>query len=196
MPWQQRVLWAVVGCLIALALVALVLATLLFARVPRRATSAPTPTTATTPQIPTLSQQIAEIAAARAQGVPRTAWIAATGPDLTTWVTHEVAGEGVQVKQVTYEGNNVVIVGTYPLAGRTVDLSVTLLPSAENGRLNLEVQEGQIGRLPMPPGMKIAMQRKLEKAMNDAFRANPDVRVDSAGVRDNVLIITGAIGVH
>jgi hypothetical protein len=193
-------MWVAVGCLVALASVALVLAVLVFAHTPRpkpllpTSASAPTPTATGAPQIPSLSSQIAQIEAARRQGVPRSAWIAATEPDLTAWLSQEMAGQGAQVKQVTFEGNNAVIFGTYLLAGRPVDVAVTLLPSAQNGRLSIEVQEGHVGLLPMPPGMKIAMQRQLDKAMDQAFAANPDVRVDSVEVRDRTLIIAGSIG--
>lgn len=197
-PWQRRAMWVAVGCLVALALVALVLAVLVFAHTPRPKPLSPRPTPAPTatgaPQIPSLSSQIAQIEAARRQGVPRSAWIAATEPDLTAWLSQEMAGQGAQVKQVTFEGNNAVIFGTYVLAGRPVDVAVTLLPSAQNGRLSIEVQEGHVGLLPMPPGMKIAMQRQLDRAMDQAFAATPDVRVDSVEVRDRMLIIAGSIG--
>lgn len=197
-PWRYRLLWAAAGCLIALAVVSLVLAILLFSHAPRALpqTSVAAPVSAPVPQVPSLDTQLADIAAARRQGVPRSAWIAATEPDLSAWLAREVAGQGAQVKQVTLDGNNAVIVGTYPLAGRAVDVTVTLLPSAENGRLNLEVQEAYVGRLPMPPGLKVALQRQLDKTLEEAFRANPDVRVDSVGVRDHMLIIIGAIGVR
>ncbi len=194
--WQHRVLWMAVGCLVALALVALVLAVLVFAHAPPPSPSPPAPVPAAVgaPQIPSLSSQIAQIAAARRQGVTRSAWIAATEPDLTTWLSQEMTGQGAQVKQVNYEGNNIVVAGTYLLAGRPVDVAITLLPSAQGGRLNIEVQEGRVGRLPMPPGMRIAIQHQLDKAMDQAFAAYPDIRVDFVQIRDRALIVGGTIG--
>jgi hypothetical protein len=146
--------------------------------------------------MPSLASQLAAIAAARRQGLPRTAWIAATEADLSALLSRQASGQGAQVKQVTFNGNNVDVRGTYPVAGRAVDVTVTLLPTAQNGRLSLEVQEGHLGRLPMPPGLKMALQRQLDNALDKAFRENPDVRVDSVEIRDRMLIIIGAIGVR
>ena len=131
-----------------------------------------------------LQAQVAVVQRAVRSRRPQPVAIDVSAEELTRQLGRDLEGQGVEDLNIYLGEGTVVAQGRTSMGDRKLYATVRLRPGVENGCLTLQIEDGQVGTLPMPKQLRDQLQHRVD----ESIAANPPQRT---GIRLESVHVSG-----